>query len=544
MNDYENPSRHDRRGFLKLSGVALAASLAPGLLSFEADAAGNVVLKAVHTRLESTWGPLRGGGSNYQWMGFMHASPMYFDTEMQLHPYVFTSWTPNDDFTVWRFTILPEAVFSDGSPITAAEVKGSLEVAARPATQSQRIGQVLAGVVGFGDVSGGNSATMSGVAVIDDKTVEITLGSPDPVFYMRMASNVTPIVKASAMRDAAGDEIVEWWMPANNPAFSGPFRPTAIDLNAGTLSLEPNPSFFGSAPKLSAIEMQTVEDPVSVTALLQSGEFQMSGDIITPTLMSDLGEYFVGGALIPRGHHFWFDVNKEPTNDPKVRQALIMAVNRDDLMKVTFPNGPHKKADQILDAIAGVDESWVPYPFDPEGAKKLLAESSYGGPEKLPSILMVGISNPANVAAAQFIAEQWRQNLGIDRVDMKPNADAYSGPDQSRIQIFRDDASSRVPDAVVYLRNAIHSTSGTARTKMGGYKNDEIDRLLDEGAALPFEDPRRTELAQQAQRLFREDYMHLPWYYTVAPRFAMPIVKGVSKNLDLQYIEPWNITLE
>ena len=120
MNDYENPSRHDRRGFLKLSGVALAASLAPGLLSFEADAAGNVVLKAVHTRLESTWGPLRGGGSNYQWMGFMHASPMYFDTEMQLHPYVFTSWTPNDDFTVWRFTILPEAVFSDGSPITAA----------------------------------------------------------------------------------------------------------------------------------------------------------------------------------------------------------------------------------------------------------------------------------------------------------------------------------------------------------------------------------------------------------------------------------------
>jgi peptide/nickel transport system substrate-binding protein len=543
MNELTGLGGTARRDFLKVSGLALVAGLVPSAFSVGSAFAAEQVLKCINPSFDMNWSPLIGGGNNYSLFSFNYASPMYFDSEMKLHPYVFTEWKPNADFTVWTFKILADAKFSDGSPITADEVKGSFEVAARPATKSQRIEQVISGVIGFADVSSGKAKEIPGLVAVDDQTLEVRLAAADPIFFMRVASNLTPVVKASAMRDENGDEVFEWWHPDNNPAVSGPFVPTVMNLDEGHIELEPNPNFFGPKPKLARIVIQTIEDPVQQTALLQRGDFQMTMDLQTPTAIDDLGAEFVGGPMIPRGHHFWLDVNKEPTNDPKVRQALILAVNRDDLIRASYPQGPHQKADQILTAVEGVDPDWVPYPFDPEKAKKLLAESSYGGPEKLPRIMMVGISNPATQAAAQFIAEQWRQNLGIDRVDTKPDMDNYSGPDQARIQVFRDDVATRVPDAVAFLRSAIHSSSGNAKSKMGGYKNEEVDRLLDEAAMLSVEDPKRIELAQKAQRVFREDYAFIPWNRTVTSRFVLPSVQGIHKNLDWQYVEAWGISM-
>jgi peptide/nickel transport system substrate-binding protein len=531
-----------RRGILGVGGILLLSSVAPGALR-AAVAADEQVLKMINPTFDQNWSPLQGGGNNYPMFGFQYASPMYFDADMNLHPYVFTAWKGNADATVWTFDIDPKAVFSDNSPITAAEVKGSFELAAMPATKHQRIDQVLSGVNGYADVTSGKAKEMPGIVALDDHTLQITLTSADPVFFMRLASNLASIVKASAARDENGNEVTEWWHPDNNVAVSGPFKPTAMDLDAGTLTLEPNSNFFGPKPKLARIELQTIEDAVTATALLKKGEFNAATDLVTSTLIADLGAEFDSGPLIPRGHHFWLSVSQEPTNDPKVRQALIMSVDRKGLMNASFPNGPNKMAEQILDAVPGVDPNFVPYPYDPEGAKKALSESKYGGPERLPRLMMVGVSNPATEAAAQFIAEQWRQNLGIDRVDTKPEIDSYAGPDQGHIQIFRDDVGTRVPDAVVYLLGAIHSSSGNAQGKLGGYKNPEVDKLLDQAATLPVDDPQRIALAQKAQMLFRDDWTFIPWHHTIEPRLAMPQVKDAAKNLDWQYIDPWNITI-
>jgi peptide/nickel transport system substrate-binding protein len=94
--------------------------------------------------------------------------------------------------------------------------------------------------------------------------------------------------------------------------------------------------------------------------------------------------------------------------------------------------------------------------------------------------MFVGISTPTHEAAAQYMAEQWRKILGIEGVEMKADIETYSGPDQKSVQIFRDDVGTRVPDAVSYLMGSIHSTSGNARGKMGGYKNDKVDAIVAE----------------------------------------------------------------
>lgn len=532
-----------RREALKL-GLGTAVGLTVfGLSAKIVVAQEGQVLKVVNPNFAQDWSPLRGGGVPYRWNSAWWASPMRFDSQGKIHPYVFASWETNTDSTVWTFKIDPAAKFSDGSAITAADIKGSWELSAMPATTNQRVAQVLAGVVGYAEVTGGTAVELTGVATPDDATVVVTLGAADPIFFMRLANHIAPITKVSQSRGADGNENPDWYMPGS-VIVSGPFKPTTIDLDGGKLVFEPNENFFVAKPKLARIEITSIEDNVTATQLIKSGEFNAHTELVTSTMVQDLGPEFGDGPQIPTSQHFWFNATRAPMDDPKVRQALIMAVDRDGLIKASYPQGPHKKTDQVLNSVPGAENSgFEPFPFDPEGAKKLLAESSYGGVERLPKLLFVGVSGPAIEAAAQYIAEQWRQNLGITAVDMKPQQDQYAGPDQNAVQIFRDDVGTRVPDAASYLLGSIASSSGNAQGKMGGYKNDAVDAKLAEASTKAADDPARISLAQEAQKLFREDWMFIPWYAQTMSRWATANVAGMEKNLDWQVAAPWDISI-
>jgi len=532
-----------RRDALKLGLAAGVGLTVFGLNAKIVLADDGQVLKVANPAFNQDWSPLRGGGVPFRWNSVWWASPMYFDSEGKIEPYVFTSWESPDN-KVWTFKIDPKAVFSDGSKITSADVKGSWEVASMPNTKSQRADQVLSKVAGYKEIGAGSGNELTGVATPDEGTVVVTLTEADPIFFMRLANHIAPITKASQSRGSDGEEVADWYKPDSSAVYSGPFKLTSIDIDAGKLVFEPNENFFGPKPKLARIEITSIEDNVTATSLIKSGEFNAHTELVTSTIIQDLGPEFSAGPLIPTSQHFWFNVTRAPMDDPKVRQALIMAIDRDGLFKASHPDGPHKKADQILNSVPGADNSgFEPFPYDPAAAKKLLAESSYGGPERLPKILFVGISAPAIQAAAQYIAEQWRQNLGITAVDMKPQQDSYAGPDQNAVQIFRDDVGTRVPDAVSYLAGCIASTSSNAQNKLGGYKNDKVDAALSEAATKAADDPERIKLAQDAQKAFREDWAFIPWYSQAMSRWATKEVKGMEKNLDWQVVAPWDISI-
>jgi peptide/nickel transport system substrate-binding protein len=544
MSDKKNARFElSRRGLLKTGAAAMAGVSVYAMGMRFAAAATEQVLMVAHPVFTNDWSPLRGGGESFRWNSLWWAAPMYFDTDAKLQPYVFQSWEPSDDKKTWTFKLADGVTFSDGSPITAADVKGSWELCAMPATKSQRAAQVLSGVDGYDAVSNGNGKELPGVTTPDDTTVVVALTNADPIFYMRLANHIIPIVKASQARDADGNEVQDWFLPDNGGVVSGPFKMTGMDLDAGKIVMEPNENFFGPAPKLTKIEINTVEDSVAATALLENGDYNAHTELVTSTIIQDLGKEFSSGPLIPTSQHFWFNTSRAPFDDPKVRQALILAVDREGLIKATFPDGPYAKADQIITPVPGSEDSgFEPYPFDPDQAKALLKESKYGGPERLPKILIAGASSPARQLAAQFIAEQWRQNLGISAVDMKPSQDDF-GPEGSQVQVIRDDVGTRVPDAIAYLQSCIASSSSNATNKLGGYKNEAVDKLLADGAVLAADDPERIKKAQEAQKLFRDDYCFIPWYVEVISRWALPSVKNIDKNLDWQVAKPWLIEI-
>jgi peptide/nickel transport system substrate-binding protein len=469
---------------------------------------------------------------------------MYYDSDGNLHPYVFESWDSNEDATVWTFKIDPEAVFSDGSPITAQDVKATWDLCAVPTTKHQRVGLFFTGVVGYDAVTSGEAMQMDGIVATDDSTVQVTLTAPDPVFFKRVASHLISPAKASQAVGPDGQEVLEWWHPKNGVVSSGPFMPVSMDLDKNEAVFEKNPHFWMGEPQIDKVILIAVEDSQTAITMFQNGELDAINELFTPTLVEEMGEEFVSGPMIPRGHQFWLDWNKEPTNDINVRKALIQSIDPDKVFEAAFPQGPGQPVYQLLVAVEGVDPDYVWYEPDPEAAKDALAASSYGSPENLPKLFFVGISQASHELASAYIAEQWRQILGIEQVEMKAGYDDYSAPDQERIQIFRDDAGARFPDPVAYLMGTIHSSSGPAQSKMGGYKNPEVDRLLEEASTKAADDPQRIELALQAHELFLEDYMFIPYYFQNMPRYAMPWVKNWSKNLDWQVVEPWNVTIE
>ena len=128
---------------------------------------------------------------------------------------------------------------------------------------------------------------------------------------------------------------------------------------------------------------------------------------------------------------------------------------------------------------------------------------------------------------------------------MKPQQDAYAGPDQNAVQIFRDDVGTRVPDAVSYLAGSIASTSSNAQNKLGGYKNDKVDSLLAEAATKAADDPQtRRAGAGSAEGSSARTGPLFPWYAQAMSRWATAKVTGMEKNLDWQVVAPWDIAID
>lgn len=535
LSERQHPIFNRRQAIALIGGsAALAGSIRPSWASNEK------VLRIGHPSLDLDWSPLRGGGPPYRWNALWWAAPMLFDGRNALNPYLFTDWSSNPDWTSWTFKVNVAASFSDGSRITAAEVKNSWELAALPATRNQRIDQVLTGVLGFADMKAGVTTSLEGVVVVNDVTLSVMLARPDPMFDRKIANHLAPIVPPGA-RGGDGLEREGWWRPETGLPVSGPFRPVKMYPERGRIVMERNPRFFGPTPKLDRIEIIHVPDDAMAIAMLRNGELDAHTDIASPTILDDLGPEFSAGPAIPKGQHFWLNVSKAPTHDIKVRQALILAVDRDALFRATYPQGPHHKADQLLNAVTGADPNFKSYPFNPDAARRALAESSYGSPVPLPVIEIAGASNSVNARAAEFIMAQWHEHLGISRVRLGPQIDRAAEEQGHTVQIFRDDVGTRVPDAILYLNSAIQSGSTNALEKLGGYINPAVDAALSQGAALAPDNPGRDFLARSAMKLFHEDWAVIYWCHETMPRNAMARVVGMEKNADWQVIRPWDI---
>jgi oligopeptide transport system substrate-binding protein len=289
----------------------------------------------------------------------------------ELEPDLAKEYTVSDDGLTYTFKLRDGIKFHNGRPVTAADVKYSLERAVNPATQSPGAGY-FSMIKGHDELSTGKAKEMSGIATPDDKTVVFTLTRPDATFLHLMAINFGFVVPKEEVEKAGAD-----W--GKKPVGTGAFK--FVEWVPGQhIVLERNQDYHrAGVPYLDKLTFEFGQDPTVAVLRLGKGEVDIVGDGIPPAQFAQIMADPANKDLIAIGDqlhtgYVTMNVTQPPFDNLKVRQAVNMAINKDRIVRLINNRGV--TATQALPpAMPGYNRQNKGYSFDPEAAKKLLKEA-------------------------------------------------------------------------------------------------------------------------------------------------------------------------
>ena len=389
---------------LKRTAAALALSaalLSAPSMSMAQEAGGGSIVVTYKDDI-ATLDPAIG----YDWQNFSMIKAI-FDGLMDYEPGTATlrpglaeSYEISPDGKVFTFKLRDGVKFHNGRAMTAEDVKYSFERTVNPATQSPGAG-FLGSIEGFDAMQAGTATELSGVKILDPKTVEVTLSRPDATFLSVMALNFSFIVPKEEVEKSGADF-------GRNPVGTGAFKLSEWTLGQ-RLVLTKNADYYREgAPKLDEITFEIGQEPVVSLLRVQNGEVDVPGDGIPPAKFREVMDDPAQKARVVEGvqlHTGYITMNTKaaPFDDLKVRQAVNMAINKDRIVQII--NGRATPANQPLPpTMPGYVEAYEGYKYDVEGAKKLLAEA--GHPDGFETELFV-----ANVDPQPRIAQAIQQDL-------------------------------------------------------------------------------------------------------------------------------------
>ncbi|MCF7747110.1 ABC transporter substrate-binding protein [Sulfitobacter sp. M39] len=339
----------------------------------------------------------------YDWQNWSMIKSLYdglMDYEpgtTELRPGLAESYDISEDGKVFTFKLREGVKFHNGRVMTADDVKYSLDRVTNPATQSPGAG-FFGSIEGYDAVSSGEATELSGVKVLDEQTVEITLSRPDATFLHVMGLNFASVVAKEAV-EAAGADFGKTAMG------TGAFK--LADWTIGQkLVFEKNQDYWREGlPYLDSVTFEVGQEPIVALLRLQNGEVDVPGDGIPPAKFQEvMGDPEQAARVIEGGQlhtgYITLNVKMAPFDNVDVRKAVNMAINKERITQVI--NGRAVPATQPLPpSMPGYTEGYEGYPYDPEAAKALLAEAGFSDGFETELFVMNTDPNPRIAQAIQ-----------------------------------------------------------------------------------------------------------------------------------------------
>jgi ABC-type transport system substrate-binding protein len=226
------------------------------------------------------------------------------------------------------------------------------------------------------------------------------------------------------------------------------------------------------------------------------------------------------------------NVTLPPFDDPKVRQAFALLIDRAKLAEVSLDGAAQLARGILPPGMPGYDPQLPQVEPDIERAKALLAESRYGAADKLPPIAAYG-------GLAGTLSELAKKELGIEIEvrDYEDYGDYLGALDRNQFQIYGSGWVADYPDPENFLDLLFRGGSGENHT---GYDNPQVNNLLSQ-AAVEKDEAKRAELYHQAERQILADAPVIPLYHNIAYTLVKPYVSGLAVTpmgiLDLSTVE-------
>ncbi len=438
------------------------------------------------------------------------------DRDLQLQPDVAERWDVSPDGKTYTFYIDPRATFHDGRPVLAGDVKASWERALSPDTASVVAENFLGDIVGAKDLSRGRAGAISGVRVVDDATIEVTIDAPKQYFLFKLAYTTAFIVDTEQI--TANPR--RWTQKPNG---TGPFKLKEWKLGE-RLVLEAYDRHHLGAPKLKTVRVELSGG--SALVAYEDGDIDVTGvgldDLERIQDPSDpLNDEY---QTVQRQSidYIGFNVNTPPFDDPKVRQAFALAVDREKIAEVILKSAIPVATGVLPPGVPGYTPTEKTYPYDPERAKQLLSESKYA--DNLGEITLAESGAGATVGpTTEAIIQYWKDNLGVDvQIQQAESATFFEDIDEGRYQMFHLGWIMDYPDPEDILDILFHSKSRQNSTR---YSNAEVDAKLEQ-ARTEADTEKRLALYQEIEKFVIDDAVWMPMFFDVGHVLVKPYVKN------------------
>lgn len=432
----------------------------------------------------------------------------YKSDSTDLEPCLAESWEVSSDAKEYTFKLRQNVKFHDGTPFNADAVKFSVERQLPPNVKEDMPYASFT----FGPVEK--------VEKVDDYTVKFFLKEPYTPFLANLAmTQAAPIVSPEGVKKF-GDKFVE------NPVGTGPFKFVKWDKGQ-SITLERNEEYWGGKAKASKVVFKfTKENSVRASELMTGAVDMIDG--IDPNDVKKLEDSKMQ-VFKDKGmniNYLCFNTSRAPFNDPKLREAVTRAINRDELVKFLYQGYADVATSVMPNFIPGYNKDVKPYDYDVEKAKALLKEA---GKENL-KIKIISYSNPRpyNPVNGQKLAEavqNYLSKVGITAtIDIYPWTEYKPKIDQGEGDLAFYGWIGDNGDADNFLSlldsKEIKSTLNSAK-----YANPEVDKLLAKARSLPNGDE-RNKAYQDMQALVLVDAPWVPISHALTLTAASPKIKN------------------
>ena len=438
------------------------------------------------------------------------------DERQRLQPGLAESWKAIDD-TTWEFKLRRNVKFHDGTPFTADDVIFSFE----------RAPNVEGSPSNFGIYAKGKTFTK-----VDDHTVHVKTASPYPL----MPNDVSQVFIVSR-KHGQGAKTPDY-NSGKASIGTGPYK--FVEYTPGNrIVVQRNDEYWGQKPIWQRVVFRGIKSNPSRVAALLAGDVDMIEQVPAVDMARLKKEpkvsiaQVVSNRIIYLHLDHWRDDSpyvkgkdgaqiKNPLRDPRVRTAISKAIDRDAIVKRVM-EGEAIKAGQLLpEGFFGVSKKLKPVGFDPNGAKKLLAEAG------LPNGFRMTIHSPndryPNDGKIAEAVGQMLSRIGIDTQVVTMTQSVFfseastgspeKGPKFSFILVGWGSGTGEASSPLKSLLATFDREKGMGASNRGRYSNPQVDKLINEALAT-VDDTKRADLLARATEVAIEDVGIIPLHYQV-----------------------------
>ncbi|MBD3887103.1 ABC transporter substrate-binding protein [Phormidium tenue FACHB-886] len=427
-----------------------------------------------------------------------------------LEPALATEWSASEDAKTWTLKLREGVKFHDGTDFNAEAVRVNFNrwwdekdpLGFRDAGKTYAIWPGL-----FGGFKGSPDSLVQDIKAPDATTVQFVLKEPFAAFPAAIAANYFGIASPAAIEKAGAN----YGTPSSTVAGTGPYA--LKEWRTGDrVVLEKNADYWKGEPKMQQVVFRTIKEPSARLAEMRAGSIDFTVDIAPDQLKELQADTSLKEVRRPSFNVGYLALNPsyEPFQKKEVRQAVAMAINRKAIVDAFWSGLATTDAHFVPPSMAKFqDASLKEYEFNPDAAKKMLADAGYPNGFDL-EMWYMPVSRPY-YPTPKPIAEAFAADLGAIGIRVKLNTkdwaayldDRYKAPGyQAYMMGWTGDYGD--PDNFLYYH---FNPSGTK--DIGNWKNDRVTKLLSD-ARQESDEAARAKMYAEVDKITYEEAVRIP----------------------------------